>query len=215
MKATVYAALAAVVALVLAATPVKALAHDGWHHDHGRHLGWYKHGGGYDSGGYPGYWRHHHHDDDDDGGWHEHHGWGGDGGYGDGGAGYGYSGYPGGVPGYGAYYGQGYAGGQGYYGSGFAPNAGKLMQLQQTMSQRLNASRALYQAAVAQGNYKLANKLAGQMQKQSMTLNAANSMLGGAGAPGFPPYQSGYGTNPYYGQSGASGLGSILQMFGY
>lgn len=209
--------LAVVIALVVLAMPMEALAHDhdGWHHDHGNHRGWYKHhrdydGGGYGYGGYPGNW--HHHDDDDD--WYEHHGYGG---YGYGGyPGYGYGGYPG--------YGYGYPAppisvpfSSGYYGSSYTPNMGKMMQLQQTMSQRLNANQALYQAAVAQGNYPLANKVAARMQNQSATLNAANSMLSGAAVPGmsgYPAYnQAAYG-NSYYGQTG-SPLGSILQMFGY
>jgi hypothetical protein len=251
MKATVYGLLAALVALMVLAMPMKALAHEhhGWHHDNGNHWGWYKHrggDGGYGYGGNPGYWHHHDHE------WYEHHGYGG--------YGYGYNGYPGsygygGYPGnnaYGAYPGNnaygaypdntvcdedgddcqpvppmslpwpsGYPGpgsyyGSGYNGSSYAPNAGKLMQLQQTMSQRLYANQALYQAAMAQGNYPLANKAATRMQNQSATISAANAMLGGAAAPGYPAYnQPAYGASPYYGQSGASPLGSILQMLGY
>ncbi len=205
MKATTYGFLAAVVALVLFATPLKVLAHDfgGWHHDHGHHWGWYKHHGGEGWGGYgPGYGWHHHDCDDDD--WGEHGGYGGYGPYGGYGAGYG--GYG---PGYGVtppisipWNAGGY---QGYYGSGYAPN-GKLMRMQQ----RYNANQALYQAAMAQGNYPLANKAAAHMQKQSMRLNAANSMLGGMGIPYGAP---GYGANPYYGQGGYSPLSSIMQMF--
>lgn len=213
---------AAMVALLVVAIPIQALAHDhdGWNHGH--HWGWYKHhgyegqyGGDY---GYPGDWRHRDHE------WYEHHGY----------AGAGYGGYPGNLacdedgddcgplpvppiaaP-YSGYYGSVPNYGPGYYGSGYAPNMGKMMQLQQTMSQRLNANQALYQAAVAQGNYPLANRVAGRMQNQSATLNAANSMLNGGGVPGmpaYPGYNQPYG-NPYYGQT-ASPLSSILQMFGY
>jgi hypothetical protein len=80
MKAMIYGLLALVVALVVLAMPMKAMArdHDGWHHDHGNHWGWYKHHGGY---GYRGY-GYHHHDHD----WYEHHGYGG--------YAYGYGGYP-------------------------------------------------------------------------------------------------------------------------
>ncbi len=222
MKA-VHGLLAVVVALVVMAMPMQALAHDGWGHDHGHHWGWYKHHGGYGDqygggyGGYPGDWKHHEHE------WYEHHGY----------AGAGYSGYPGNlacdedgddcrplpvppisVP-YSSYYGSvpGYA--PGYYGSGYAPNMGKLMQLQQTMSQRLNANQALYQAAVAQGNYPLANKVAARMQNQSTTLNAANSMLGGAVQSVYSGYQPAYGASPSYGQPGYSPLSSVLQMLGY
>lgn len=243
MKAA-YAFLAAMAALVVLALPVSALAHDhdGWHHDHGRHNGWYKHQG-WDGGGNPGYWHHREHEWREHE-WREHHPYGG--------YGYGYGGgYPGNmvcdddgddcrpappiaVPGYsgydpGSYYGSGYFGSSyapvpygsglapGAYGSGFAPNTNKLMQLRQTMTQRLSTSQALYQAAMARGNYALANKMAARMKNQSATINGANAMLGGGGAaPGYSTYyQPGYGANPYYGQAGASPLTSVLQMFGY
>jgi len=240
MKATVYGLLAAVIALVLLAMPMKALAHEhhGWGHDNGNHWGWYKHqgGGGYGAG--PGFWHHHDHDwDHHDHDWYEHHGYGGYGyGYNSYPGNYGYGGYPGSYsypaayssPGYG--YG-GYPGsygslplgglpctpGQGsYYGSGYAPNAGKLMQLQQTMTGRLYNNQALYQAAMAQGNYGLANKAAARMQNQSATISAANAMLAGGGSPIYSGYnQPAYGMNPYCGQSAISPLGSIFQMFGY
>lgn len=207
----------AVVALIMLAIPMKALAHDhddnhGWHHDHGHHYGWYRHHGGYSDGGYgygyggyPGYGRH---DDDDD----EH-------------GGYGYGGYPGNmecdddgdgcraVPPVAVPWGTG-----GYWPMTYsrpAANAGKLIQLRQTISQRLNANQALYQAAMAQGNYPLAGKVAARMQNESATVNAANSMLNGAAAPAYPYNQSVYGGNPYYGQSGYSPLGAIVQMLGY
>jgi hypothetical protein len=197
MRARVYGLLAAVVALAVLAMPMKALAHDhqGWHHDHGNHRGWYKHQGGYGGYGYgehPGHWHHHDHD------WYEHRGYGG---YG---YGYGYGGYPGNMvcdydgddcrpvpfmsaPWSPGYYGPGSYYGSGYYGSGYTPNTGKLIQLQQTMSQRLNANQALYQAAMGQGNYALANKAAARMQNQSATLSAANAMLNGA-APAYAAY---------------------------
>jgi hypothetical protein len=238
MKATIYGFLAVVVALLMLALPMKALArdHGGWHHDHGNHNGWYKHHGSWGGHGYyRGYWHHHDHD------WYEHHGYGGYG-YGYGGypgyGGYGYGGYPGyggyggypgnlicdedgddcrtaplfSVPWQSGYYGPGAYYGQSYYG---APNAGKLMQLRQTMAQRLNANQALYQAAIAQGNYPLANKAATRVQYQSATINAANSMLSGVPVAGYPAYnQAAYG-NPYYGQSGYSPLVPVLQMLGY
>ncbi len=213
-------ATAAVLALAVAATPIKALAHDhhGWHHDHGRHLGWYKHHHGWGYDGYPGQWHHHHHDWDDDDAY-------GDQGYGGyyGGYGYGngYGGYPpiASTP-LGSYL-SGPVYGSGYYGSGYAPNAGnmgKWMRKQQLASQRLSANQALYQAAMAQGNYALARKAAAHIQKQSNILNGANSILGG----GYSTYgQPVYGA-PYYGQPGygtlapgASPLGSVLQMLGY
>ncbi|SRR5579875_667103 len=222
MKA-VHGVLAAAVAMLVLAMPIVAFAHDGWHHDHGNHWGWYKHHGGYGyggydgygGGGYPGYWDHHRHE------WWEHH------------RGYGYGGYPGGmmcdedgddcrpaaplsVP----YGGMGYLGsmpynGSGLYTPGYTRNMGKMMQLQQTLNQQLNANQALYQAAVAQGNYRLANKLATRMQYQAQTLNAANSFLGGAAPRVYPGYPQTYGVNPYAAQPGYSPLGSILQMFGY
>jgi hypothetical protein len=120
-------------------------------------------------------------------------------------------------------YATGPAYGYGYNGSvynGIAPNMGKLMRRQQTASQRLSANQALYQAAMAQGNYALANKAAAHIQKQSAILNATNSTMGGVAA--YPGYaQPLYGAAPSYGQPGygpqpgASPLGSILQMFGY
>jgi hypothetical protein len=216
----------AVLALAVVAMPIKALAHDGWHHDHGRHLGWYKHHGG-DAWGREGW--HHHQDWDDDDGYED---------QGYGGPGYGYGGLSYGGQPYGGYY-----GGYGYgspppaalplggsylsgpvYGSGgygYAPNAGKWMLRQQKASQRLSANQALYQAAMAQGNYALARKAAAHIQKQSNILNGANSLLGGA--PGYSTYgQPVYGAAPYYAQPGygtlapgASPLGSVLQMLGY
>ncbi len=53
------------------------------------------------------------------------------------------------------------------------------------------------------------------MQYQAQTLNAANSILGGAAPSVYPGYQPAYGVNPYVGQPGYSPLSSILQMFGY
>ncbi len=146
--------LAAAVALLVLAMPIRALAHDRWYHDHGHHWGWYKHHGRYGYGGYgypeysgytyPGYWGHHEHE------WWELHRYGGAGsGYG------GYGGYSVNRPISAPFGGPGYFGsvpynGLGSFGSAYAPNMGKMMQLQQTLNQRLNASQALYQAAVAQ-----------------------------------------------------------------
>jgi len=184
--------LLAVVALVVLAMPMQALANDGWGHNHGHHWhhhGWYKHNP-YAAGGYAGYPVNT------------------------------YAGYPLTMP-------------MtmptvsmpmtvpmaGYYGSGYTANAGKLMQLEQTMNQRLGANQAIYQAAVAQGNYPLANKVANRMQYQAATVNTANSMLSGSGMPMMPGYTAAspayaYG-NPYYGQAGYSPLASVLHMFGY
>lgn len=84
MKAIVYGFLALVFALVLLATPIRAMAHDhdGWRHDHGNHWGWYKHHGGYGYGWHPGHLHHHDYD-----WWYAHHPYGS--------YAYGYGGYPG------------------------------------------------------------------------------------------------------------------------
>jgi hypothetical protein len=237
MKTRIHGFLVAVVvASAILIMPLTARAHDWgrWHHDNGNHLGWYKHHGGYGNGAYgapgyayggnPGGWRghHHHHDWDDDD-----RGYGGpaNGGYSNaygGYGGYGYSGSPMiAAPTLGTY--------QPNYGA-YAPtgnlgNMGKLMRRQQLATQRLSANQALYQAAMSQGNYALANKAAAHIQKQSGILNGANSMLGGV-----TPYSNygvpAYGATPYYGQSAygpgaygqsaygpaASPLSSILQM---
>jgi hypothetical protein len=111
-----------------------------------------------------------------------------------------------------------------YYGSGYVPNPAKLMQLQQTMTQRLANNQMLYDAAVAQGNYPLANKVANRMQGQAMTANAASSILNGTAPAAVPSYpaalspsyaynQPAYGANPYYGQTPSRG--SLLHMFGF
>ena len=214
MKAKAYGILAAMVGLILLAMPVRALAHDhggyNWgHHDNGHHYGWYKHHGG-DRGWYEGRGWHRHHDDDGDG-WYGRYGdrrW-------DGYPNQGYGGvYPGSVvppvavPLSGAYP---------YAGTYAAGNPSRLMQLRQTMSQRYNANQALYQAAMAQGNYSLANKAQARMQLQSATINQADAMLNGAAAPVYPGYnQPIYGADPYaYGQPGYSPLSSIIQMLGY
>ncbi|HKD66648.1 MAG TPA: hypothetical protein VKB84_07380 [Candidatus Binataceae bacterium] len=205
MKAKVYGLLASVVGLVMLAMPMTALAHDhdGWHHDHGHHYGWYKH----------------HHDD---GWWYKHHR------YNPYGYGYGYGAYPPVVTGppitevppiatvppwqsgyynYNPYYPMSYNN---------ARNAAKLSQLQQTMAQRANANGALYQAALAQGNYPLANKAATRMQYATATANAANSMLTGAPVTAAPVTGATVPvTNPYYGQAGYSPLSSVIQMLGY
>ncbi|GEM_PF-6549248 len=224
MKTRIHGLLAAVAfASAILVMPLKARAHDfgGWHHDHGNHWGWYKHHGygcgvgyanpGYGYGGYPG-WHHHHDWDDDDQGY---------GGFGYGGPGYG---YPNAYYGYGGYP---YSGTPmiapptlGVYQPNYAPmgnlgNMGRLMRRQQLASQRLSANQALYQAAVSQGNYRLANKAAAHIQKQANILNGTNAILGGAG-----PYSNygvpAYGAPAYYGQPGygpaASPLGAILQM---
>ena len=50
-----------VVIVIMLAIPIRALADDNeahFHHDHGKHSGWYKHHGGYDE-----YYRHHDYDD--------------------------------------------------------------------------------------------------------------------------------------------------------
>ena len=65
MKAMLYIFWAAVIALIVVATPMKVLAHDhgDWHHDHGHHWGSYRHGHGYgyNDGWYPHHWHHHYH----------------------------------------------------------------------------------------------------------------------------------------------------------
>ena len=62
------------------------------------------------------------------------------------------------------------------------------------MGQRLSANQALYQAAMSQGNYGLANKLASRMQVESNTISAANARLNGAASY---VYQPGYSAYPY------------------
>jgi hypothetical protein len=198
MKAIVCGLFTAVVALVVMATPMKALAHDWeWHHHH--HWGWYKHHGAYEYGGYP------------------------------------VAAYP--VPSVSVPYPSAYPvpGSYAYapsYGSAYVPNAAKLMQLQQTMTQRLANNQMLYNSAIAQGNYPLANKVANRMQGQAMTANAASSMLSGAVPAAVPSYptafspsyptalgpgyaynQPVYGASPSYGQTPA--MGSLLHMFGF
>jgi hypothetical protein len=225
----------AVIVFTVALAPLSAIAgdHGGWwYHDHGNHWGWYNHHGGYGGygapgyayGGYPGGWHcHHHHDWDDDDG--EYGGpaygqaysgpaYGGYAPYG----GYGYSGYPLMAPSA-LSYPPAYSGYGSYAPMGNLGNMGRMMRRQQLASQRLTANQNLYQAAMAQGNYALANKAAAHIQKQSTILNAANAMFGaGAAAPAYPGYGlPNYGPTPYYGQPGygalgASPLSSILQM---
>ncbi len=213
MKAKAYGILAVVVCLILLAMPMRALAHDhdgdGWgHHEHGHHYGWYKHHGG-DRGWYDGRgWRHHHDHDGDR--WY--------GGYGDrrwgGYQNQGYYGvYPGGVvPPIAEPWSSAYP-----YAGSYAAGNPSLMLLRQTMSQRYNANQALYQAAMAQGNYSLANKAQARMMQESATINQADAMMNGAAPPVFPGYgQPSYAANPYaYGQTGYSPLSSIIQMLGY
>jgi hypothetical protein len=205
MKMKGFGLLGMVVGLMMLALPVQALAHghdgDGrGHHDRGHHYGWYKHHGhDGDWNGRRGGWdRHHDRDDYDRGDY-----------YGSNGGrwntyGRGYQGPvpPIPVPLSGAYP------HQGSYGS---VNAPKLMQLRQTMTQRLNANQALYQAAMSRGNYQLANTARTRMQNQQATVNQIDSELNGAAAPAY----GGYGANPYYGQTGYSPLSAITSMLGY
>lgn len=213
MKAKPYGILAVAVCLMALAMPMRALAHDHDgdgrdHHDNGRHRGWYKHHDA-DRGWHEGRGWHHHRDHDGDGRYRR---------YGDPrwdayqNQGYGDV-YPGGVvPPIAVPWSSAYP-----YTGNYAAGNSSLTLLRQTMSQRYNANQALYQAAMAQGNYSLANKARARMQLQSATINQADAMLNGAAAPVYPGYnQPVYGADPYaYGQAGYAPLSSIIQMLGY